>query len=29
MMRVALGLEEREPEYELPTMNADEALYVT
>jgi hypothetical protein len=29
MMRVALGLEEREQEYELPTMNADEALYVT
>lgn len=29
MMRIALGLEEREQEFQLPKMNADEALYVT
>lgn len=29
MMRIALGLEEREQEFELPAMNAEEALYVT
>ena len=29
MMRIALGLEEREQEFELPTMNAEEVQYVT
>lgn len=29
MMRIALGLEEREEEYELPKMTAEEAKYVT
>lgn len=28
-MRIALGLEEREEEYELPKMTAEEAKYVT